>query len=1001
MGAINVADILTMQDLANGHLDVKALGEAANGDENTIVTTRTGNTYPSAERAIHIMFKNGGFPATPFATKAKMLTDVTLGDGDYAIVTDDPSQENGYYLKKEGSWTKTTFNPVGDLEKQLINLNYKKAASYTESGLTLKGVTVTGSLRETSNSGEFTVKGGDYLKMTFGATVGQIAYVWTDARGLPIPYDDVSGYKDYSTRLKNPIKGYTEVSLLVPDGVYGIKAMSYSETSPDYIPDSFSLVVYEKRNKENNPSIYLDRDGFVDRAAQISAMGKNTYHQLILPFRYGYQAKTKGLNVVGSPTTTLLDADYRPIWQHSMDGVVFDAVKGTEYLRFETIAPNHPSWSEGEDNSLSVEITVTETAGNIVFTETDFDKVEVYDERYGSTGYFPVYNYSYIYLRLGMYGDNYITYAQDVEGVSIPSLNIKNGHKITSSLFLTLPDEAALFRAHTIGESHEQYDDSTKALVIASKTLKGVFENLRKYDEKVSYEFDKVGNPVSGNLTYNSTDWIYVAKGTAIQYSTKAINGSASFEKMEDDGVPYAETLTALSGVFTAPYDGRVKFTSFNETHASYDASFEPSVKVVLGSEVATATSADYGTYPSSLHLKATRDISFDDGTDLLTTSYLWYDYSNNFYISNSLEGEKRFAFSYNSADFYGEPPEHFSMGFDYYGNILCVFKIEQLPYSGYSDSNRKNPIMLVSDEGYKPKVIDFGDRKKPSGWLQNNGFLSTKDGIHISEYTRPSVETANAWTASYPLTNASNWTEVLSFPLTTNVAENTTLKHIHNVDRDPYTGYLYVTTGDFDAGAWMFVSKDGGYTYTKILDGSEKYCRVLNFVFTEELIYWATDSIGDKHWLFQAQRDSEGVLDVANIVDLYKFPTDSWATYATIYLKSIEALVFLGRVDVSGDHTLPIDVWDIKAGTMHRLDVLDHNGKSNQYGFRCECFEFYPRGNQLICGFSRGISNNLYANHIKLLGNTQQAGQKVNNLVLNVNRVGADFSVTYDTIVS
>ena len=56
-------ELLTMQDLANGHLDVKALGEAANGDENTIVTTRTGNTYPSAERAINIMFKNGGLPA--------------------------------------------------------------------------------------------------------------------------------------------------------------------------------------------------------------------------------------------------------------------------------------------------------------------------------------------------------------------------------------------------------------------------------------------------------------------------------------------------------------------------------------------------------------------------------------------------------------------------------------------------------------------------------------------------------------------------------------------------------------------------------------------------------------------------------------------------------------------------------------------------------------------------------------------------------------------------
>lgn len=99
-----------MQDLANGHLDVKALGEAANGDENTIVTTRTGNTYPSAERAINIMFQNGGLPAVPFATKA-LMTASALVDGDYAMVTDD-TVNNGLYVKTAGSWVKSSYDPL-------------------------------------------------------------------------------------------------------------------------------------------------------------------------------------------------------------------------------------------------------------------------------------------------------------------------------------------------------------------------------------------------------------------------------------------------------------------------------------------------------------------------------------------------------------------------------------------------------------------------------------------------------------------------------------------------------------------------------------------------------------------------------------------------------------------------------------------------------------------------------------------------------------------------
>lgn len=113
-----MSELLTLQDLANGHLDVKALGEAANGDENTIVTTRTGNTYPSAERAINIMFQNGGLPATPFATKDAMDIDgASLAEGALAIVYNDKTVvdgtlgvNNGLYSKSAGNFVRTTYD---------------------------------------------------------------------------------------------------------------------------------------------------------------------------------------------------------------------------------------------------------------------------------------------------------------------------------------------------------------------------------------------------------------------------------------------------------------------------------------------------------------------------------------------------------------------------------------------------------------------------------------------------------------------------------------------------------------------------------------------------------------------------------------------------------------------------------------------------------------------------------------------------------------------------
>ncbi len=103
-------ELLTMQDLANGHLDVKALGEAANGDENAQVTTRTGETYPSAKKVIKTMFANGGLPAQPFATKT-LMTASALANGSYAQVTEETAN-NGLYLKSAGAWVKSAYDPL-------------------------------------------------------------------------------------------------------------------------------------------------------------------------------------------------------------------------------------------------------------------------------------------------------------------------------------------------------------------------------------------------------------------------------------------------------------------------------------------------------------------------------------------------------------------------------------------------------------------------------------------------------------------------------------------------------------------------------------------------------------------------------------------------------------------------------------------------------------------------------------------------------------------------
>ena len=82
-----MAEPITIAQLIDASADVQSLARVVNGDDATQVDTRLGETYPSVKKAIKLLFENGGLPATPFATKEKMLAEgVSLDDGQLALV---------------------------------------------------------------------------------------------------------------------------------------------------------------------------------------------------------------------------------------------------------------------------------------------------------------------------------------------------------------------------------------------------------------------------------------------------------------------------------------------------------------------------------------------------------------------------------------------------------------------------------------------------------------------------------------------------------------------------------------------------------------------------------------------------------------------------------------------------------------------------------------------------------------------------------------------------
>ena len=66
--------------------------------------------------------------------------------------------------------------------------------------------------------------------------------------------------------------------------------------------------------------------------------------------------------------------------------------------------------------------------------------------------------------------------------------------------------------------------------------------------------------------------------------------------------------------------------------------------------------------------------------------------------------------------------------------------------------------------------------------------------------------------------------------------------RHHHVLNKDPYTGDIYIGTGDLDYESRIMRSSDGGNTFVEIGTGSQIW-RTITLVYSDKYIYWGTDS--------------------------------------------------------------------------------------------------------------------------------------------------------------
>ena len=117
-----MATPITFTQLQNASADAQTLEVVVNGDENTDVTTRLGNTYPTLDKALKLIMQHGLVGSTPYKTYQD-LVNANIPVNTYAVVTNDSdTSKNGLYLNDNGTLKYSELNTVPQLMTELNKL---------------------------------------------------------------------------------------------------------------------------------------------------------------------------------------------------------------------------------------------------------------------------------------------------------------------------------------------------------------------------------------------------------------------------------------------------------------------------------------------------------------------------------------------------------------------------------------------------------------------------------------------------------------------------------------------------------------------------------------------------------------------------------------------------------------------------------------------------------------------------------------------------------------
>ena len=92
-----------------------------------------------------------------------------------------------------------------------------------------------------------------------------------------------------------------------------------------------------------------------------------------------------------------------------------------------------------------------------------------------------------------------------------------------------------------------------------------------------------------------------------------------------------------------------------------------------------------------------------------------------------------------------------------------------------------------------------------------------------------------------------------------------TNARHIHGVFYDKYTDTIWITTGDNDEEAGIYITKNNFNTVEKVVGGSQQL-RAVQLLFSEQHVYFGSDAPDEKNHIYRMSRDGTKIEKLADV---------------------------------------------------------------------------------------------------------------------------------------